>query len=199
MEFYILDTETNGLARKNYWHEITQITVIRCKDKVQFNRYIKIEYPERTSKEALIATNRTIADLDKGIKKEQAVIDLDSFLNQDELTPEHRCVIGHNVRFDRDFCAELYNSVGKIFPAVCWLDTKDMAKDWAKKMGIVKPSLKLKSCIEMCEIKSKEEYHNAVGDTRNTYKLYNFLKNAGIDHLPMIKRANSKESNGDDC
>lgn len=199
MNYFLLDVETNGLDSKV--HEVSEISIIRCADLKQMTRLIKIERPEKTSPRALEATGRTFADLKKGISKEEAVEACHNFiLSDDAPSPEHRCIIGHNVfAFDRRFVIELWNKCGKVFPATFWLDTKVMAKEYAKKNGMVKPSLTLKSCLGFCNIKPRGKEHTAVSDTQNNYILYDFLKKNGVDHLPYIKRHDLEENyNSDD-
>jgi DNA polymerase III epsilon subunit-like protein len=71
MFYYVLDVETTGL--KCDWHEVTEISLIRCSDRHQLTKYIKAEHPWRASPEALSATGRTKQDLLKGISKFEAV------------------------------------------------------------------------------------------------------------------------------
>lgn len=187
LHYYIIDTETNGL--KSSWHEVTQISIIRYSDRNQLSKYIKIEYPSRTNPEALKVTKRTMADLAKGLSKEEVVDACVNFLEQDEVTPEARCIIGHNVSFDKRFCHALWESCGKKFPAYLWLDTMACAKyHLTRNLGMEKPSVKLDSCMEHFGLTKRGEAHNAIVDTQNTYVLYEHLKKESFDFLPYIKR-----------
>lgn len=198
MLYYYVDLETNGLSVE--YHEVTEISIIRCSDLKQLTRFIKIEHPEKTSPQALTATGRTYADLKKGISKEEAVNDCHNFILSDGApSAEHRCFIGHNVwSFDRRFCIALWEKVGKVFPASYWLDTKPMAKEYTKKLGMVKPSLTLKSCLGFCNIKARGKEHTAVSDTQNGYILYDYLKKHGVDHLQFIKKHELEEQPNDE-
>ena len=141
LKYYVIDTETTGL--KPGWHEITQISIIRCEDRHQLSEFIRAQYPKRASKEALAITGKIEADLRYGKDRITVVEAVDNFLRSDGLTDEHRCMIAHNAAFDKNFCHELWKSVGKTFPAICWLDTKVLAKNWAFKLGLEKPKLSL--------------------------------------------------------
>lgn len=187
LHYYIIDTETNGL--KTGYHEITQISIIRCLDRNQLNKYIRIEYPKRTDSRALEATGRKMSDLYQGVPKEEAVEICDKFMLEDGVSPEHRCIIAHNASFDKRFCHELWTSCKKVFPAVCWLDTMYAVKDYmTKNLGLEKPKKGLHDAMQNCGITPKTGAHNAVSDTQNTYILHAHLVKQGFDFLPYIKR-----------
>lgn len=187
LHYYVIDLETNGL--KCDWHETSEISLIRCSDRHQLSRFIKIKHPERTSGEALHVTGRTLEDLQKGDPAESVVKIFDDFIISDGQTNENRVFIGHNVSFDRRFVYDLWGKFGKIFPGNLWLDTKTMAKQYANlTLGMVKPKLTLGACLEFTGIKARGTAHNAVSDTQNTYILHNSLVKYGVDYLPAIKR-----------
>ena len=186
MLYYILDVETNGL--KPRWHEITQISVIRFEDRHQLTRYIRIDHPERTSLEALNNTGRTYQDLLKGDDAKSVVEACEAFWDQDGKTPEHRCLVAHNASFDKNFCHALWESLGKEFPVVCWLDTMKFVKEWAKKVGMAPKKFSLSEVLKFAKIKPIGEAHNAESDTRNTYMLLDKGLKLGVDHLSSIKR-----------
>lgn len=188
MEYYVLDVETTGLSAEN--HETTQISIVRCKDRHQLSKYIAAEHPERASYEALNITGRTLKDIIRGETKEDAVISCDDFFQQDGKTPEHRCIIAHNAPFDRRFVHALWGKVNKTFPANLWLDTKTLTGRLAKKNGQKKPSLTLESSLKIASVNNVTSgAHNAIADTRNTYKLWKRLvEDHKVDSLPLIKR-----------
>jgi DNA polymerase III epsilon subunit-like protein len=194
IQYYILDLETTGLSQDI--HEITQISIIRCIDKAQLNKYIKPDHPERTHKQALAATGRTWSDLYKGTDKKTAVDFVDLFFSEDGLTPEERCIIGHNIyKFDRKFLISLWSSLGKEFPANLWLDTLVFARSYAKMNNLNPPNFKLDSVLEMFGVKFVGQQHNAVSDTRNNYRLYEYLIKTNTPVLPHIKRFAHSENN----
>lgn len=186
LTYYVVDTETTGLSPA--WHEVSQVSIIRCSDRNQINRYIKVEHPERAQKQALDATGRTWADLKKGDPKQEVVEYCNKFITQDGLTDEHRCFIAHNANFDQRFSDALWKSCGLEFPGRCWLDTKPLAKAWANKLGLIKPSLTLTSCLDFTGIKKFAGVHEASSDAKNTYLLWKKAMDEGLDHLSCIKR-----------
>lgn len=186
LAYYVIDTETTGL--KPDWHEITQISIIRFEDRHQISKFIRARYPKRANPEALRITGKTEADLRIGEDRVTAVEAIDKFIRSDGLTDEHRCMIAHNAPFDKNFCHALWKSVGKVFPAICWADSKTLAKTWAVKLGIEKPKLSLAAALEFTGIVPVPGQHNAISDSRNTYLLWKKGVESGVDYFPAIKR-----------
>jgi DNA polymerase III alpha subunit (gram-positive type) len=189
IQYYVIDTETTGL-RCGY-HECTEIGIIRATDRVQLWRQIKCEYPERASFDALAITKKTLADLSNGFDKEKVVEECNKFFAEDGLTPQHRCIIGHNIfSFDKRFLFALWESVGKEFPGTMWLDTIPMTKKYAKDIGLVKPKVNLHAACDIVGVKKISEAHNAKVDSRNSYLLWkNLVEDKKVDHLPFMKTA----------
>lgn len=203
LQYYVIDTETTGL--KSGYHEMTEIGIIRCTDRVQLWRQIKCVYPERANFDALAITKKTMADLERGHDKEAVVLECEKFFAEDGLTPAHRCIVAHNAPFDRKFLHALWESCGKEFPAHLWLDTISLTKEFLKnadesQLTIVKTptgrvSTQLHACCDMVGIKKISEAHNAKVDSRNTYLLHRQLvskKAEGgleVDYLPFVKTA----------
>lgn len=198
LQYYVIDTETTGL--KAAYHEMTEIGVIRCTDRVQLWRQIKCVYPERASFDALAITKKTMADLDRGHDYSAVVEETEKFFAEDGLTPGHRCIVAHNAPFDRKFLHALWESCGKRFPADLWLDTIQLTKEFLKtvdqsqivivKTATGKVSTKLHACCDMVGIKKISEAHNAKVDSRNTYLLHRQLvEEKKVDYLPFIKTA----------
>ena len=186
--YYVIDLETNGL--KINYHEVNEVSIIRCADRVQLTQFIKCESPERSSIDALAVTNKTMADLEIGSSKEVAVERINEFLNKDGLTPNHRCLIGHNVSFDRRFIFAMYESVGKSFESSLWLDTMALTRQYAKQAGIIKPKVNLQASCDLVGIKKISAKHASKVDSRNTYLLWKSLvEDKKIDYLPFIKTA----------
>lgn len=198
IQYYIIDTETNGI--KADYHEMTEIGIIRFKDRVQLWSQIKCEYPERSSYDALKITNKTLADLAVGKTKEQIVEDCNKFFEEDGLTSAHRCIICHNASFDKRFLHSLWKSVGKEFPANLWLDTMAMVRLYAKDNGIVKPKVNLHASCDLLQINKISKAHNAKVDSRNTYLLFDKLANEKKqNYLPLIKTSAHILSNNEEC
>lgn len=185
IQFSVLDIETSGLSTK--YHDILEIAIIRASTRVQINRIIKAKSPETASFDALRITGKTEADLYKGIDIEDAIKDINSFFNEDGLTPAHRCIVGHSVSFDRRFLHSVWEKYDQEFPALYWLDTLSMSKALAKSKGLIKPTLKLHAACDLFGVKKTTAKHNAKDDTKSTYYLWQKLMEENIDHLKFIK------------
>lgn len=185
--FYLTDVETSGLDIKR--NEVTQVSIIRCVDRHQLSRYIKAEHPETAHEDALRITGRTRADLLKGDPKEVVVEACEKFLEEDGMSPEHRCMVGHNVhRFDQRFIHRLWEKCGRQFRSFLWLDTIPFTKAYAKKFGIESTSFNLATSCSLLKIASKGDAHNAIVDTQNNYRLFVKLMESGVDYLDHVKR-----------
>lgn len=185
--YYVVDTETSGL--KAEFHEIIELSFIRFSDRNQLTRKIRAEFPERANPESLKAIGRTPKSLREGISKEEAVNDLLSFLEQDQLTPEHRVIIAHNAPFDRRFLHALFKSVGKELPINNWLCTQKLARQETKKLGIVKPKLTLEASLGHFNIEPFDgQNHTALQDSRNLYKLAKYFFDNNINYVSKIER-----------
>jgi DNA polymerase III subunit epsilon len=199
LNFYIIDTETTGLSTK--LHEVVEVSIIRCSDRVQLTEFIKCEQPENVSVDALRITNKTLADLQKGGPKEEIVDKIDEFLSKDGLTPAHRCFVAHNSPFDMKFMHALYDKVGKRCPVDNWKCTMALTRAYAKKIGLVKPKVNLHAACDILQIKKISEAHASKVDSRNTFLLWKALiEDKNMDYLPLIKNAihNAKPADDDD-
>lgn len=183
--FYTVDTETTGL--KAGFNEIIQMSLVRHADDIQVSKNIKANHPERASREALQIQGKSFYDLKDGESHIECAKYFSDFLEEDGATPKHRCIIGHNVSFDRRFIHSTWESANKIFPADLWLDTKEFGRKYAKKIGIEKPKLSLANCLEMTNLKPRFGAHNAIIDSLNTVDLFRFLMNENLNHLTLIK------------
>lgn len=196
VHYYVIDTETNGI-KANY-HEINEVSVIRCSDRVQLTEFIKCESPERSSYDALKITGKSLADLQKGVSRLEAVNKVNKFFDLDGQTPNARCVIGHNVSFDRRFLHALWESCGLEFPAHLWMDTIQLTQEFIKisdpktlnitKTATGKISKALHAACDLVGIKRLSEAHASKVDSRNTYLLWKkLIEEKNIDHLPFHK------------
>jgi len=189
VQYYVVDTETTGINSKS--HEIFEISIIRVKDKVQLTERIKVEYPERANYDALSITNKTLADLNIGKSKKEVFDKVNRFLEEDLLTPAHRCFIAHNASFDRRFIHAVYESMNMKCIVNNWLDTLSLAKEYAKTNNLVKvgtkQSYKLESVCELLDVKKAGLAHSAKIDTRNTFMIYKKIIDSGFDILSHIK------------
>lgn len=187
IQYYVLDTETTGV--KPDYHEITQISIIRCSDRKQLNRYIKAHHPERVNSVALEKTNRVYSDLFKGDSRKEVVEFCNNFFLADGTEPEERCIIGHNIiKFDKPFLHKLWKGEGYEFPANLWLDTMLYIGAWKKRQGLTTRKSNLNWSLEALGITPRPGGHNAVVDTQNNYILWDKLKKEGLPAVPHMKR-----------
>lgn len=186
IKYYVIDTETTGL--KAGYHEITEIGIIRCQDRVQLWRQVKCIYPERANFDALAITKKTMADLERGVDHPAVVEECEKFFAEDGLTPAHRCIVAHNAPFDRKFLHALWEQLGKEFPAHLWLDTMSLTREYAKQIGLLKPKVNLHASCDIAGIKKLSDAHNAKVDSRNTFLLHrDLVENKKVDYLPFLK------------
>lgn len=182
----IADIETTGL--KHNYHDLVEISMIRYDSMLQISRIVKADNPNRASFDALKITAKSIDDLYMGISKKQMVADIEDFLLQDGLTAEHRCIVGHNIGFDRSFIHHIWGSHDREFPASHWLDTLAICRRVAKDRGLGKIKLNLHAACDLFGIKKIAEAHTAKMDTRNNYLLMEYFINNKIPYLDLIKR-----------
>jgi len=188
LSYFVVDLETNGLS--SFVHEPTEISIIRCSDKVQLTKMIKVKHPEKSSWDALKITGKTIADLSNGDDLIDTVNLCDKFIKEDGLTPAHRCIIGHNIiSFDKKFLHIMWANANKEFPINLYLDTIALTRAFAKREGIKTRKFNLQASCEMViGIKKYAGSHGSKIDTRNTYLLWKALvEEKNIDYLPFIK------------
>ena len=186
LAYYILDTETTGLRVGE--QEIVEISIVRGVDRVQLTRTIRALNPKAASYDALMITGKTQADLLKGISKIQAINDVDDFLQQDGLTPAHRCIVAHNAPFDKRFMHHMWGEKNRDFLADLWMDTIPLCKRLAAQMGQPKAKVKLELAMDLFGLKKVAGTHTAKGDSRNTYTLWKHLMNSNIEYIDLIKQ-----------
>jgi len=184
LKYYVIDTETTGLSVKA--HEIFQISIIRCDDLHQITKNIKIDNLKNVSKEALMVCKKELKDLLTGESKISVVNACNDFFNQDGLTSNHRCMIAYNAPFDYRFCKDLWLKCNMDFPAIYWLDTLKLARQWSKKTGILSPNYKLNTFLKTANIKPYKGEHEASVDAKNNFLLWKKLLENKIDILSNI-------------
>jgi len=188
IHWYIADLETTGL--KIGYAEICEYSIIRATDRVQLSRQIRVDNVKNASYDALKITGKTIEDLYRGISKQQAIDDFHSFIEQDNLTPAYRCLVGHNIyAFDRKFLHHLWEQYGKEFPFDMYLDTVPLCKRLAAQMGQPKAKVNLDAAMDLFGLKKvAAKAHSAKGDSRNTYYLWKHLMDSGVEYIDLIKQ-----------
>ena len=147
IKYYIVDTETTGFSEKT--HEIIEITIIRAEDKARLTKTIKAKHPKTANYKSLEVTGRTYADLKNGDDRGVIVKRIVSFLEEDGLTPEHRCMVCHNTQFDRRFLHAMFKNEKTELPVNLWLCTMEMSKEFRKQIGEPKHKVNLKNSIAL--------------------------------------------------
>jgi DNA polymerase III epsilon subunit-like protein len=204
LKFYILDVESTGL--KAGYHELTEIGIVRFDDCVQLWDKIKCEYPERASLDALRITGKNMKDLYVGKNLEDSVDRVTGFFESDGLTSAHRCIIGHNVAFDRKFIHAAWDRCDKRFPADLWLDTKTLTNKFIKdkdtsqfiKTASGKVQLTLHACCDIMGARKPSSAHNAKADSQATYFLWKRLKEENVAYMRDIKNIPHAVSNNNE-
>lgn len=189
LEYYVLDTETTGL--KSDYHEIFQISLIKVSNLSQITRNIKVQFPQRASLDSLRITNKSLDDLKKGLSKKQVVEEISNFMELDDKKSDSRCIIAHNVKFDRSFIKSLWKTQNKIFPAFLWMDTLQITRDYIKKNNIVSKANLSDSC-DLFGIKKMAGAHDARIDARNTFFLYKKLEE--VKELSLIRYIKTEDN-----
>lgn len=186
IKFYVADVETTGLSLD--YHEICEISIIRGFDRMQFTRNVKVDKVENASYDALKIIGKSMNDLRKGSEKFEVIKEVEYFLSEDNSEPTHRCLIGHNIAFDRKFLCALWAKYNKRFPFDLYLDTVHMFKSHCKKQGITKAKSNLTAACEMTGIKKLGTAHNAKIDTRHTFLLWQELSKTEdfLDHIKCL-------------
>lgn len=186
LAYYCLDTETTGLLCGT--HEIIELSIINAADKTQLTRIVRAENPDNASLDALKITGKSKNDLTKGCSKTTLITDVEKFVCDDGLTPDHRCLVGHNIiGFDRRFLWHLWESQGKAFPFNLYLDTMHLAKAYAKRMQIIKAKVNLAASCEMLKVANlNTKWHSAKADTQNCFFLWEKLMDA-VNYIEHIK------------
>src|SRR5258705_10300242 len=106
IHFYITDVETNGLSL--VLHEVCQVSIIRCSDRMQYTRDVRVDKVEHSSYDALRVIGKSMDELRKGNLKSEVIKEVETFLSEDGMEPTHRCFVGHNIAFDRKFLCALW-------------------------------------------------------------------------------------------
>lgn len=190
MKYYVIDTETTGL--KAGYHEVTEISIIRCADLVQKTWNIKIKYPKRVSPQALAATGNTIEELlGRGKYIEEVAEAVEKFLQEDGAKPDERVMIAHNATFDQKMMEAEFALLGKPFPANMWECTMQMSRKFLKQKNpsVSRPKVNQRECITQFGIKSEAKDHASETDARNCYRIRDFLLKNGINELEFITKS----------
>jgi DNA polymerase III epsilon subunit-like protein len=210
--YYILDTETTGLAVDV--HEINQISVMRVSDAEQVSLQIAVAHPNIYNAQALEIQGITPKDLREGVSIQEAVESINLFMAEDGKTKAHRCIVAHNAPFDRKFVHRAWEKLDLEFPADLWMCTQSFGKRYVKKFGgdkiakaqydagidvkpdkagKLKPKFGLNNFMVGIGLTPKIGAHSADIDVKNTLTLYHWLMNSKTEHISLIERIPHRE------
>lgn len=182
MKYWVIDTETTGLQVG--YHELTEVSIIRCEDLVQKNWFLGIKHPKRCDAFALKITNKTVDELtSRKLFIEDVIDEMDEFIRSDGEEPDTRVGIAHNAPFDRRVLEYYWKSFNKQFPINYWLNTVPMSKKYVR--SIMKlhehKGFSLDVLLDTVNLKSfeKQNIHSAEVDARNLFRLWNHMTKQG--------------------
>ena len=187
MKYILLDIESDGLSPK--YHEITEIAILNCETLELCEWDIRIRHPERASKEAMMITNKTPAELARrGRYLEECADEIDEFIKSISKDPDEIVCIGHNCSFDRNFLEHCWKAMNRRWLANYWLDTKAMCKKFTKQnLGIQKTSHALTNMLKLVGIKEAPGAHMSIIDVKHTYALYMYMIQKGLRNTEFVK------------
>ena len=187
MKYILGDIESTGL--KPGWHEITEIAILDCETLELCEWDIKIRHPERCSKEAMMVTNKTPAELiSRGRYIEECADEIDDFIRSVSDDPDEIVFIGHSVSYDRTMLEHAWKAMNRRWLVNYYLDTKAMAKKFTKQiLGIQKTSHALTNMLALAGIKEAPGAHASIIDVKHTYALYMHMIQRGLKNSEFIK------------
>ena len=195
MKKIIIDVETNG-TRPDY-HELTEISILDCETLNQITWEVKIRFPQRCSKEALMITNKTPEELmSRGRYIETILDEVDEFIKSISEDPDDIVALAHNASFDRNFMETKWKQHNRIFPVNYWLDTLQMSRRFTKTiLGIQKTSHALGNMMKHAGLSELPGAHASTVDCQNLFRLYTYMKQRGLQDSEFIKLSPSLMQN----
>ncbi len=196
MKFITLDLESTGLSSE--FHELTEIAILNNETMELVEWDIRIRHPERCSKEALMITNKTAAELtQRGRYLEDCIDEIDEFVKSVSQDPDEIVCVGHNIlSFDRNWLEKKWKSHNRVWLANYYLCTMQMSKKFTKQiLGIPKTSHSLDNMIKLAGLKESAKKHNSISDTQQAYFLYMYFLQRGIKPTEFIKLSPSLMEN----
>jgi len=191
--FYGCDTETTGLDSVR--NDVIELSLYRILDDVQKTWLIKPINIDNIDVGALRVNGHKMENL-KGLTKEgreiyleasSVIIEIENFLAEDGVPTENRCLIGHNIAFDKAMLEQLWKKCNAFdsFPfGRRVLDTmiQELYLDFCK--NDFAEGYSLKNLSKKYEVKN-EKSHSAAADTKCTVEI--FRKQAEFFRLALKK------------
>lgn len=187
MEYIVCDIETTGLNPA--YHEISEISILKCSDMTLMSWDIKIEYPRRADETAMFITGQNPYHLaSRGRYLKECVDEVDEFMRGISHDPDEIACIGHNNSFDRNWLEKKWAALDRKWLCNYWIDTLAMSKKFTKQMlGIKKTSHALTNVLKVAGLKEIPGAHKSIIDVQNTYRLYSLFLQRGMKTTEFIK------------
>jgi DNA polymerase III epsilon subunit-like protein len=112
--FYGVDTETTGLS--SVLNDVIELSIYRLSDDAQRTWTIKPTNVNNIELGALRVNGHKLEDLkletkfgrDTYREAKEVIIEIENWLGEDGVPTENRCLIGHNVAFDKSMLEQLW-------------------------------------------------------------------------------------------
>jgi DNA polymerase III alpha subunit (gram-positive type) len=112
--FYHGDLEATGLDA--YKNDIIELSLIRASDNVQKTWLIKPINFDNIELQALKINGHKLEDItwqtqygrDNYMEAEKAIIEIENFMGEDETPTEGKCLVGHNINFDKNMMEQTW-------------------------------------------------------------------------------------------
>lgn len=179
-EFIGCDTETTGLDLNK--HSVIELSLYRLSNNEQRTWLIKPLYPETIDLDALRVNGHKLEDLKYETKygresyknSKDVIIEIENWLDEDEMPKANRCLIGHNVGFDKSMMERLWidSVAGDSFPfGRRFLDTMtiELFLDFCK--NDFDNGYSLNNLSKKYNVKN-EKAHSAAADIKTTVEIF---------------------------
>jgi DNA polymerase III epsilon subunit-like protein len=187
--FYGCDTETTGLQLKN---DIIELSLYRLSDDTQKTWHIKPINFNEIEPAALRVNGHNLEDLkgstkfgrDTYLEANAVIIDIENWLAEDDSPASARCLIGHNISFDKGMMEQLWSkcNASDSFPfGRRFMDTMIMELMFDYCKDDFAEGYSLNNLSKKYAIKN-DKAHSAAADTKCTVEIFrkqaSYLKKA---------------------
>jgi DNA polymerase III epsilon subunit-like protein len=177
--FYGCDTETTGLTLE---HDIIELSIYRLSDDAQKTWFLKPLNTKNIDEGALRVNKHILADLlgetpyGRETYKDptKVLVEIENWIAEDDVPASNRCLIGHNVGFDKGMMEQLWKKCNAIdtFPfGRRFLDTMqiELMLDFCK--NDFAEGYSLNNLSKKYGVKN-EKAHSAAADTKCTVDIF---------------------------
>ena len=177
---YVADVETTGLDSR--LHDIIELSLLRLNDGSQKTWHLKPSNKDTIDDVALKINGHKLDDLlhltkagrDRYLDPDKVIIEIENWLNEDNVPISNRILCGQNVSFDRDMCQQLWKKCNSedTFPfGRRLIDTMciEIFLDFCK--GQMAAGYSLNNLVKKYGIKN-EKAHSAEADVKATKEVF---------------------------